>query len=254
MGRAQNNVKPKRTMQNLMQYLPMYFEMQYLPMSTDLLLPTVPEIVALQLMIAGVSFCKNSFAMTGTIATPCGMLRSFLQTHSLDRYRMNCGVWDRSVKPKQYKCKRLVDRESMLHRRAHYRHLCNSAEPDWDAEMSLFRKRAMKPNQMETVRRLEEEVDIGKVIGLNLGTTDAIDLHLRVCEMCCCAGQVLFSDDGLAILEGLNNDAPVGASLRFVSGASGWVHVYKFAGICMHGHPCKPTQSHNTCHQFKFCL
>lgn len=36
--------------------------------------------------------------------------------------------------------------------------------------------------------------------------------------------QVLFSDDGLAILEGLNNDAPVGASLRFVSGASGWVH------------------------------
>ena len=36
-----------------------------------------------------------------------------------------------------------------------------------------------------------------------------------------CVEQVLFSDDGLAILEGLNNDAPVGASLRFVSGASG---------------------------------
>jgi len=36
-----------------------------------------------------------------------------------------------------------------------------------------------------------------------------------------CVEQVLFSDDGLAILEGLNNDAPVGASLRFVSEASG---------------------------------
>jgi len=39
--------------------------------------------------------------------------------------------------------------------------------------------------------------------------------------MSSCVEQVLFSDDGLAILEGLNNDAPVGASLRFVSGASG---------------------------------
>lgn len=29
--------------------------------------------------------------------------------------------------------------------------------------MSLFRKRSMKPNQMQTIRRLEEEVDIGKV-------------------------------------------------------------------------------------------
>lgn len=35
--------------------------------------------------------------------------------------------------------------------------------------------------------------------------------------------QVLHSADSLAILEGLNNDAPVGASLRFVSGASGSV-------------------------------
>ena len=55
----------------------------------------------------------------------------------------------------------------------------------------------------------------------------ALILHVHVYQMhICFAGQVLFSDDGLAILEGLNNDAPVGASLRFVSGASGWVHVH----------------------------
>lgn len=71
--------------------------------------------------------------------------------------------------------------------------------------MSLFRKRSMKPNQMQTIRRLEEEVDIGKV---------------------------LFSDDGLAILEGLNNDAPVGASLRFVSGASGVLLWRRSDNVC----------------------
>lgn len=44
-----------------------------------------------------------------------------------------------------------------------------------------------------------------------------------ICATLCTEWQVLFSEDGLAILEGLNNDAPVGASLRFVSGASGYV-------------------------------
>ena len=165
--------------------------------------------------------------MTGTVAARCGcegLVRSFLQTQGLDRYRLPCGVRDRSVKRQQHICKRVVNRESILHRRAQYRHVCNSAEPDWDAEMSLFRKRTMKPNQMETVRRLEEEVDIGKVRGLNLRSTDARCTCLS--EMCCFAAQVLFSEDGLAILEGLNNDAPVGASLRFVSGASGWVYCW----------------------------
>lgn len=33
--------------------------------------------------------------------------------------------------------------------------------------MSLFRKRSMKPNQMQTIRRLEEEVDIGKVAAVH---------------------------------------------------------------------------------------
>jgi hypothetical protein len=37
-------------------------------------------------------------------------------------------------------------------------------EPDWDAEMQTFRERTMRPNQLETLRKAEEQnVDIGKV-------------------------------------------------------------------------------------------
>ena len=68
---------------------------------------------------------------------------------------------------------------------------------------------------------------------------------MRLSEICCFVGQVLFSEDGLAILEGLNNDAPVGASLRFVSGASGWVHGHKIAGSISMAIPRKLTQSHS---------
>ena len=35
--------------------------------------------------------------------------------------------------------------------------------------------------------------------------------------------QVLFVGEGLAIVDGLNNDAPIGTVLAFVSGASGYV-------------------------------
>ena len=35
-------------------------------------------------------------------------------------------------------------------------------EADWEEEMSLFRKRLVKPNQMETLRKKFEEVEIGK--------------------------------------------------------------------------------------------
>lgn len=35
--------------------------------------------------------------------------------------------------------------------------------------------------------------------------------------------QVLFCEDSIAIVEGLNNDADVGTALSFASGASGWV-------------------------------
>ena len=36
-------------------------------------------------------------------------------------------------------------------------------EADWEEEMSLFRKRLQKPNQLETMRKIVEEVDLGKV-------------------------------------------------------------------------------------------
>ena len=81
------------------------------------------------------------------------------------------GNKDHGVKPRYHICKRFVDRKTLSHMSMRQRLVCNSAEPDWDAEMSLFRKRTMKPNQMQTVRRLEEQVDIGKVnmSGLNHG-------------------------------------------------------------------------------------
>lgn len=37
-------------------------------------------------------------------------------------------------------------------------------EPDWDAEMQMFRERTMRPNQLETLRKAEEQdIDVGKV-------------------------------------------------------------------------------------------
>ena len=36
-------------------------------------------------------------------------------------------------------------------------------KPDWEAEMSLFRKRLQKPNQLETLRKIEAEASVGKV-------------------------------------------------------------------------------------------
>lgn len=42
-------------------------------------------------------------------------------------------------------------------------HVYSSSEPDWDAEMSIFKKRASKPNQLHTIRRLVEKVDTGRV-------------------------------------------------------------------------------------------
>ena len=35
--------------------------------------------------------------------------------------------------------------------------------PDWDAERAVLRKRTLKPNQLETLRKFEEEVAIGAV-------------------------------------------------------------------------------------------
>ena len=140
---------------------------------------------------------------------------------SIDRVVSTTGFKDRSVPLRYHMCRRPSRAGRAYKHGKKRRHICNSAEPDWDAEMSLFRKRSMKPNQMQTIRRLEEEVDIGKVTLLEpVAAILFYDITLST-VMSSCVQQVLFSDDGLAILEGLNNDAPVGASLRFVSGASG---------------------------------
>lgn len=37
-------------------------------------------------------------------------------------------------------------------------------EPDWEQEMSIFKKRTLKPSQLETLRMLEEQqVEVGRV-------------------------------------------------------------------------------------------
>eukprot|EP00951_Prasinocladus_malaysianus_P005109 scaffold36333_cov46-Prasinocladus_malaysianus.AAC.3 len=68
-------------------------------------------------------------------------------------------------------------------------------EADWDAEMSIFKKRIMKPSQLATMRQIEGEASIGKVI---------------------------YIEQDLAIVEGLNNDADLGTVVSFASGARGY--------------------------------
>ena len=36
-------------------------------------------------------------------------------------------------------------------------------QPNWDDEMTVFRKRTNTPNQLETLRKIEAEVEVGKV-------------------------------------------------------------------------------------------
>lgn len=45
--------------------------------------------------------------------------------------------------------------------------------------------------------------------------------------------QVLLVGDGFAVIQGLNNDAPVGCSLKFVSGASGVLLWRRSDNICL---------------------
>ena len=48
----------------------------------------------------------------------------------------------------------------------HRRRQCTRASIDatnWDAEMSIFKQRIQKPNQLETLRNIEATMDIGKV-------------------------------------------------------------------------------------------
>ncbi|KAK9792239.1 hypothetical protein WJX73_003401 [Symbiochloris irregularis] len=78
--------------------------------------------------------------------------------------------------------------------------------PDWDAERLVLRKRTLKPNQLETLRKFEEEVAIGTV---------------------------LHSEDGVALVEGLNQDAPLGTVVSFVNHAQGILLWRRGDGICL---------------------
>lgn len=77
---------------------------------------------------------------------------------------------------------------------------------DWDAEIEMFKQRSLAPNQLVTLRRAEEA-----------------DVHV---------GQVLFSGDGLAIIDGLNNDAPIGTLLDFGNMRSGVLVWRRDDNIC----------------------
>ncbi|KAF5837172.1 P-loop containing nucleoside triphosphate hydrolase protein [Dunaliella salina] len=70
----------------------------------------------------------------------------------------------------------------------------DDSNPDWDKEMSIFNKRISAPNQLETLRELEGSVNVGKVV------------YMR---------------DNVAILSGLNSDAPFGTKISFVTGGTG---------------------------------
>jgi hypothetical protein len=48
-------------------------------------------------------------------------------------------------------------------KRRQRQHSIARASADWDAEMSLFRKRLSSPNQLATMRLLEAQVDVGRV-------------------------------------------------------------------------------------------
>jgi hypothetical protein len=62
-------------------------------------------------------------------------------------------------------------------------------EPDWDREMSIFRERTMRPNQLATLRELESKVSVGKVCVCALRVACAaffLDAHEHAHVFCCC--------------------------------------------------------------------
>lgn len=54
-----------------------------------------------------------------------------------------------------------------LHRIGRVRYVVNARlgedEPDWEKEMSIFKQRTMRPNQLATLRELESKVNLGRV-------------------------------------------------------------------------------------------
>ena len=79
------------------------------------------------------------------------------------------------------------------HRRCHARvHASSDGElsADWEQEMSIFKKRTLAPNQLETLRTIEATVDVGKVNPfplisnewiLSLGTFPTFPISDRFC-------------------------------------------------------------------------
>ena len=129
--------------------------------------------------------------------------------------------------------------------RVHAGEHVDEEEPDWEAEMSIFKKRTLKPSQMEALRKLEEgKVDVGRVRKFEmvpryrslLAIFPKISFQSHIATSCrhflfrrtfsfklyfLSLLQVLYTKDNVAIIEGLNNDADVGVSLSFSSGAKG---------------------------------
>jgi F0F1-type ATP synthase alpha subunit len=76
-----------------------------------------------------------------------------------------------------------------------------SSSDDWSQELSIFKKRTLKPNQLASLRKLEEA---------NIST-----------------GSVIAVEDSVATVEGLNNDAEVGTSLKFGAGDASGVLLWR---------------------------
>lgn len=120
-------------------------------------------------------------------------------------------------------------RGNLFHQGAYLRYMgsryiikCNASDdkPDWDAEMSIFKKRTLKPSQLEALRKLEEDsVSSGKVRTVQ----SCIDQDSIYHAFHACVLQVLLVRDSIAIVEGLNSDCEVGTALVFSSGAKGCV-------------------------------
>ena len=83
-----------------------------------------------------------------------------LHQHLLDRSSLLSSIAGHPTRPRHYV---QPGRPNGTRRLRSVTPVTAKQEPDWDAEMSLFRKRTLSPNQMETLRRIEEEVDVGKV-------------------------------------------------------------------------------------------
>jgi hypothetical protein len=62
--------------------------------------------------------------------------------------------------------------------RVHAKNDGHEEEPDWETEMSIFKKRTLKPSQMEALRKLEEgKVDVGRVSN-SIDSLDVVILWL----------------------------------------------------------------------------